>query len=150
MSEIRREITSAVESASGSFRLLGDIGIELQVDGKFDTDLGALKDALAGDFNQIAQLFVSENGFATRLAATADNYLGSDSILQTRTDGLDAQVERINEQRERLEVRLASLEERLFRQYNALDSLLSELNNTSSFLQTQFANLPGFTRDRNQ
>jgi len=147
VTQIRRELTTAVDGVSDSFSLLGDIGIELQVDGKFEINSGELNDALAGNFSQIAQLFVSENGFATRVAETADELLASDSTLQIRTDGLDAQVERINEQRERLQDRLVVLEERLFRQYNALDSLLAELNSTSSFLQSQFANLPGFTRN---
>ena len=149
VTQVRNDINSAVTGLEGPFSLLGDIGIELQLDGKFDTNLTELKEALADDFSQVGQLFTSETGFATRLAATADSFLETDGILQIRTEGLDSQVERINEQRERLNVRLTSLEERLFRQYNALDSLLAELNNTSNFLNQQLNNLPGFTRESN-
>ncbi len=149
VTQVRTEINTAVTGLDGPFSLLGDVGIELQLDGKFDTDLVKLKEALSDDFSQVGQLFTSETGFATRLASTADTFLRSDGILQIRTEGLDSQVERINEQRERLNNRLTSLEERLFRQYNALDSLLAELNNTSNFLNSQLQNLPGFTRERN-
>ncbi|MEM9401845.1 MAG: flagellar filament capping protein FliD [Pseudomonadota bacterium] len=149
VNQVRNEMNSAVSGAGGVFNLLGDIGIELQLDGKFTIDQAALDDALDQDFSRVGQLFTSEDGFATRLAATTETFLQSDGILQIRTDGLDSQVERINEQRERLELRLTSLEERLFRQYNALDSLLAELSNTSTFLNAQLQNLPGFTRDNN-
>jgi len=50
-----------------------------------------------------------------------------------------------NEQADALNVRLASLETRLLRQFNALDSLLGQLSSTSNFLNQQLNSLPGFT-----
>ena len=43
---------------------------------------------------------------------------------------------------ERIELRLENTEARLRAQFGALDSLLSQLNSTSSFLTQQLANLP--------
>ena len=58
----------------------------------------------------------------------------------------------INDRREALNVRLVAVEERLSRQFNALDSLLAQLQSTSGFLTQQLDSLPGivlFDRDNN-
>ncbi len=68
--------------------------------------------------------------------------LADDGAIEARTEGLNSRIERIDEQREALGRRLEALETRLLRQFNALDSLVSQLNNTSSFLTQQLANLP--------
>ena len=53
----------------------------------------------------------------------------------------------VGEQRERLELRLSSMETRLLAQFNAMDSLVANLSSTSSFLTGQLANLPGVVRE---
>jgi len=75
-----------------------------------------------------------------------DGFLRTDGIIETRTDGLNSTIDDFSEQRDALGERLALLESRLFRQFNALDALVAELTLTSSFLTQQLANLPGFTR----
>ncbi len=150
VTQIRNEMNMAVTDISGPFSLLNDIGIDLQVDGKFKIEATELEDALATDFQRVAQLFTNSDGFAVRVFDAAETFLDADGLLETRTEGLNGQIEIINEQRERLNTRLTSLEERLLRQYNALDSLLSELNNTSNFLSSQLQNLPGFERPGNK
>ena len=71
-----------------------------------------------------------------------DGLLASDGILDARTAGLNGQIEGFNDQREALGERLASLETRLLRQFNAMDNLLWQLSVTSNFLTEQLANLP--------
>ena len=71
--------------------------------------------------------------------------VATDGIIETRTQGLNSTIEDYADQRVALNERLASLETRLLRQFNALDSLLGQLNSTSSFLTQQLNNLPGFT-----
>ena len=146
VTEVRRQMSQAVTGATGSYSLLVDIGVELQVDGKLEVDSEKLTEALDNDFFQVGQLFSASDGFAVRAFDTAKSFLDSDGILEARTNGLNSTIEDIEEQRESLNDRLGSLEARLLRQYNALDGLLSELNNTSNFLNSQLQNLPGFTK----
>ena len=101
---------------------------------------------LADDFVKFGQLFSTSDGFATRIYALTDGFLESDGIIESRTQGLTSQIEGISDDREALNSRLASLEKRLLRQYNALDSLLGQLSLTSNFLSQQLDNLPGSTR----
>ena len=146
INEVRRQMSAAVTEAPGSYSLLVDIGVELQVDGKLEVDSTKLTEALDKDFFQVGQLFSATDGFAVRAYDTAKNFLDAGGILEARTAGLNSTIDTIGEQRETLNDRLGSLETRLLRQYNALDTLLGELNNTSNFLNSQLQSLPGFTR----
>ena len=148
--QIRREFSTNVENISAPFNSLGEIGIEIQLDGKLSVVDADLSTVLDENFSNLGQLFAATDGFAVRLFDLADSYLATGGIIATRTDGLNRSIEEFSEQRDKLGDRLASLEGRLLRQFNALDSLIGQLNQTSNFLSQQLSNLPGFVqRDRN-
>lgn len=139
---LRRELSNATNGASALFDTLSEIGVGLDEKGRLQIDSDKLNSVLESDFSAIGDLFGGDNGYTARLSTIIDTYIGDDGILEARTDGLDASIERISEQRESLNARLVSLEARLQRQFNGLDSLLGQLNNTSSFLTAQLANVP--------
>ena len=143
--QIRREMSVAVQDIDANFSMLSDVGIELQLDGKLSVNDDQLSNVLADDFVKFGQLFSTTDGFATRLFGLTDGFLEADGIIESRTQGLTAQIEGITDDREALNDRLASLETRLLRQFNALDSLLAQLSSTSNFLSQQLENLPGVT-----
>lgn len=82
------------------------------------------------------------SGVAVSLGGVLDRFLDSNGLIDLRTDGLEADVERIEEDREALEARLEAIEARFRNQFNALDILLANLQNTSEFLTTQLAGIP--------
>ncbi len=148
--QIRREMSTPVGDIDALFTTLRDVGVETQLDGKLKINGDELSGVLAEDFVRFGQLFANSDGFAVRLYDLADGFLATDGIIDARTKGLNSTIEDFADQRQALTERLASLETRLIRQFNALDSLLSELNSTSSFLAQQLNNLPGFvTPDSN-
>lgn len=148
--QIRRELSVAVNDTDATFTMLRDVGIEVQLDGKLAINEDELGTVLANDFVKFGQLFANADGFAVRLHGLADGFLQTDGIIDARTKGLTSTIEDIADQREALNERLTSLETRLLRQFNALDSLLGQLSSTSNFLNQQLNNLPGFsTPDRN-
>jgi len=147
--QIRRELTTAVQDLDAPFSMLGDVGLEVQLDGKLSINDTKLDTVLAGDFEKFGQLFSTTDGFATRLFTLTDGFLDADGIIESRTQGLTTRIDGISEDRSALGERLASLETRLLRQFNALDSLLAQLSSTSNFLSQQLSNLPGFTRNNN-
>ncbi len=140
--QLRRELSTAAGDSLSVYRNLSDIGITLQTDGKLSVDDTKLDNALADNFQDVGRLFAGTEGFAVRLYERADRALADDGALETRTDGLNDGIERIEEQREALSLRLEAVETRLFRQFNALDSLISQLTSTSNFLTQQLASLP--------
>ncbi len=143
--QIRRELSTAVGDPGATYSLLSDVGVEVQLDGKLTINEEKLSGVLTDDFTQFGQLFAAEDGFATRLHGLVDGFLTTGGILEARTQGLEVTIEGIVERGEALNERLASLEARLLRQFNALDSLLGQLSTTSNFLSTQLNSLPGFT-----
>lgn len=144
--QIRRELSVATDDPNSPFSFLGDIGIEVQLDGKLAIDDTKLTNAMNEDFNRFGQLFSANDGYATRLFTLTDGFLQSDGIIESRTQGLTSTIEGFGDDREALNERLASLETRLLRQFNALDSLLAQLSSTSTFLSQQLSNLPGVNR----
>jgi flagellar hook-associated protein 2 len=144
--QIRRELSEAVTDPNAAFNVLRDVGIEVKLDGQMQINDSELSAALGSDFVKLGQLFANTDGYAVRLFDLTDNFLKSDGIIETRTKGLKEKIEGYSGDRDALNERLASLETRLYRQFNALDSLLAQLSSTSNFLTQQLNNLPGVTR----
>ena len=71
---------------------------------------------------------------APRLATTGDIALRN-KALDTRSKSLTADLAT-------LEARMTVLQRRYMKQFTALDSLLSQMQTTSSYLTQQLANLP--------
>lgn len=96
---------------------------------------------LGGDTGARGSVNVSR-GLAVELGSVLDRFLDSNGLIDLRTDTLEADVERITEDREALEARLEAIEARFRNQFNALDILLANLQSTSEFLTTQLAGIP--------
>ncbi|MFS8609308.1 MAG: flagellar filament capping protein FliD [Gammaproteobacteria bacterium] len=125
------------EPGSGFERLL-DIGFSTDVQGKVSLDGTKLDEALAADPEAVEALV---GAFAEHLAGTLKAYTESDGLIEARTDGLDAELKRLNRDREALDRRMEQLEARLRAQFAALDSLLAQFQNTSNYLASQLAGL---------
>jgi len=148
--QIRRELSTSVEDINAPFATLAEVGIETQLDGTLSVNESKLSEILGQDFAKFGQLFSTSDGFATRLYDLSDGFLKSDGIIETRSAGLQTQIDSLSDERDSLNERLASLETRLLRQFNALDSLLAQLNSTSNFLAQQLGNLPGVEQSGQQ
>lgn len=140
---IRQEISSSVSGLTSSFSTLAELGITTDDTGKLSLDNDALDEALDSSFDQVGQLFAATNGIANTLDTLIEGYIGSDGIIESRTDGLQTRIDDITEQRLTLNRRLVSIESRLISQFSAMDALVSSLRNQSDFLTQQLANLPG-------
>lgn len=143
--QVRRELSVVVQDIDAPFSSLSEIGLDVQLDGKLQLVEEDFSAVLASDFSKLGQLFATTDGYATRMFGMIDGFLQTGGIIETRTAGLNSTIDDISEQREALGERLLSLEARLLRQFNALDSLVGELSSTSNFLAQQLDNLPGYT-----
>lgn len=81
-------------------------------------------------------------GYAYQLDKLVDGFLGSNGILTSRTDGVNTSIKDIESRRVALTRRLETIEARYRKQFVSLDTLISSMNRTSSYLQQQLANLP--------
>src|SRR5690606_36928575 len=142
--QLRRELSTATAGVDAVMDTLAEIGITADIDGKLSVDAAKLDNAFAADFDGIGQLFAAEGeGLAVRLDALLDPYLETGGVFDTRTSSLKSVIDDIGDRREVLNERLAALQARYMRQFNALDGLLAQLQSTSNFLSQQLSKLPG-------
>ncbi|MCK7544827.1 flagellar filament capping protein FliD [Marinobacter bryozoorum] len=80
-------------------------------------------------------------GVSERAVNTITDILGANGALDSRTAGLNRELERIDEQRAKLETRIQSYQERLISQFSAADSLIAQLNSTRDYVSQQLAAL---------
>ncbi|KQW96865.1 flagellar hook protein 2 [Massilia sp. Root418] len=80
-------------------------------------------------------------GYAYQLNNLAGSYLGAKGVITGRTAGLNKSVQDIAKQKDAFNARLVDIEARYRKQYTALDTALSSMSTTASFLAQQFANM---------
>ena len=140
--DMRNGLTNPVAGLRGDFNALASIGITTTASGTLELDAAKLNKALSADPDAVAHLFGSENGAAARLYAQVDARLTSGSDLDSRNTTLKRQMDDIGREKEALALRMEQIEARYRKQFTALDSLLSQLQTTSSYLSQQLANIP--------
>lgn len=144
-----RSFMTAMRSELGTpgtgegIRILADLGITTQRDGKLAVDKDKLTKALDNNFEQVNSFFTGDDGLMARLEARIKPFTETGGILESRTKGLQNTLSTVDEQREALNMRLTKLESRLFAQFNAMDQLVAQMSSTSTFLAGALANLPG-------
>jgi len=98
-------------------------GLSLKILGNATGDLGSLGFTI---------------GLASPLDSLITQLLANDGLIDAKLDGLANSVTDITSQRESLELRAGALEKRYRNQFNGLETLISQLNTTQSFLTTAF------------
>lgn len=120
------------QEATGDGRVLtvtgagGAKGMQLQIAGYTSGDLGRV--------NYI-------EGIGEQAVNLVTDIVGAGGVLDTKAESLTRDLERIQEERIKLDDRIASYRERLVKQFTAADSLIAQLNNTGNYLTQQLAAL---------
>jgi len=138
--QIRRTITDSV--AGVSFDSLVSIGITTDDEGHLEVDALKIDSVMTEDYTAVSQLFASENGLAKSLDNVLERYITDDGILTSREDGLKSNIDSIDDDRERLDRRLATLDARYRAQFSAMDILVAQLTSLGDYLSSQLASLP--------
>lgn len=135
--QIRTIVSDSVTGISSPFTTLVDLGITTSKEGTLTVNPNKFNDAFQ-NMDDIAELFSSENGIATKLDSIVNEYVKIDGLLDKKSEGLNATIVDIDEDLAALQLRLDSLETRLLAQFSAMDAIVAQLNTTSSFLTQQF------------
>lgn len=138
--QLRQALTRSY-GENGEF--LSAFGIELDVDGRLSFDEGELSATLNDDFGKLRDFLSGEDGFVASLQGITGGYVDDDGIIGGRVDSLNQRLDRIEERNEALDARMERIEARYLAQFSALDVMLAQLQQTSSYLSQQLASLPG-------
>jgi flagellar hook-associated protein 2 len=155
--KLRSVLTAPVTVANGAFSRLSDIGVTLDRNGTLTVDSAKLNKLLETNPADVAALFVSTDattgkptrataanankGYAAQLSELSKSLLSDDGTLKTRTDGLSKSIADIQKRQDALNVRLASRESDLRKQFTMLDTKLGTLSATSTYLTQQLAQI---------
>lgn len=152
MSKLRQELSKSFDSGNGSTLSLSGLGVESDQYGVLTLDSDMLNEFVDNDVNGVEQFFVgtdSVDGFAASIDKLTSFYTDTDGIIQNRIDSRTTQLDRLDDDNVAFTRRMESLEARLFKQYNAMDLLVAQLNSTSSYIMAQLDNMPGVVRKDN-
>ncbi len=131
---------TSASGLSGDYSSLYEIGIEFDRYGVMSIDSADLNSAVTSNLDSVAELFSNDDqGFAFRLSGVLDSMLDDNGLLDAREDGLNAQIESTRDTADSFTLRLEMIEARYKAQYSALDTLMSSLTATSSYLDQQLS-----------
>lgn len=138
LNSIKSTLSSIASGPGGNGAMLSSIGVTLQVDGTLKLDTGALSTALSDGGTKVSGLFSGDNGLATKLNSPLTDWTASTGVLTTRTANLNKQLKDLSTRQDDLNSRMDALTAQYTKQFTALDTLVTKLNNTGSFLTQQF------------
>jgi flagellar hook-associated protein 2 len=143
LSSLQRQIASVLSSkvAGNSFGSMAVLGVTRQADGSLSLDSSKLTAALNSNPAAVQDLFAGTNGYATRLNSALDGFTTAGGVIPTRQQSLNDALAKLTTQQTQLDQRMSVYQQQLLSQYNALDTLMSQLNNTSSYLTSQLSAL---------
>jgi flagellar hook-associated protein 2 len=139
--ELRSTISGNVPGQAQSFQNLASVGVTTQADGSLAINDGKLQKALTGNFAEVGKLFGSDDGVAARLFKQVDDRLKSGGALDARSKNLTDQQRAIQKRKDDLDVRMIDVQKGYLAQFTRLDTLLSQLQVTSSYLGQQIESL---------
>ncbi len=124
--------TSSVTSGSTTYRL-SDIGISVASDGTMSLDTTKLNKALSSNPNLTTDLVAS---FGKSVSTSLDNAIGTSGSITNATTNINTRITQNTNQQEIAQTRLDAIEARYRKQFTALDTLISSMSSTSTYLSS--------------
>jgi len=134
---LQRQVVSLLGgllNIGGTYNRLSDLGISFQKDGKLAFDSTKLSAAISNNTAGVAAL-TTALGQAIDKAATG--LIGPSGPMATKTSGINASIKEIGTRRTAIQSHLDTLQAQYTKQFSALDTLISNMNSTSSYLTQQ-------------
>ncbi|WP_136255282.1 flagellar filament capping protein FliD [Onishia niordana] len=132
------------DAGDGTFQMLSDVGISLKVDGSLELDEEALGEAVSNDLSALSAFFTGADeagGLAGKVDGVLGRMLEDGGLVANSTQGLEDTIERLGERYTRTEESINDTIARYRTQFAQLDSMIANMNSTSSYLTQQFDNM---------
>jgi flagellar hook-associated protein 2 len=129
----------------GGVRTLADLGVKTAQDGSLSIDADTFDKALASSPSAVNALFTTAGTGLKALVSnlvTAETETG-DGLLVTRQDSLNKSITDLDKQKATLQARLDAYQSALQAQFNAMETMVSQLKSIGSFLTAQSSTSTG-------
>lgn len=137
---LQNQITSALgaQYGSGTYDHMANLGISLQKDGSLALDTAKLDTAISKDMNSVTSVITSA---ATALYNKTYEATKTGGMLSSKTESLNSMVKELTKRQDTMELRLTAIEKRYRTMFSSLDTTISGLSGTSSYLTQMLAKL---------
>ena len=149
-SQLRSQLTNV---ESGSYAILAQLGITQDPLNGSNGETGLLKiddakltKALSDNPQGVSAYFIGDGkatGFATSLDKTLTSMLNtsvdSSGVIKNATDGINSTLKTLNKRYDSMSSNIDATMARYKAQFTSLDTLISKMNSTSSYLTQQFS-----------
>jgi flagellar hook-associated protein 2 len=152
MMGIKNQLMNALNaSISGiaGFSTLAEVGITPAHDGTLSLNSVVFNQAMASNPTGVANLFASSTGISAQFDVVLNQQVGSRGAIATRISADNTQLTAIANQQTAFNAKMAALQAQYLTQFNAMDAIVGNLQNTSNSLTGMLANLPGFNGTTN-
>lgn len=135
---VRSALGNSLSTSTGSYSLLSDLGISIDKNGVMSADATKLQKAIDTDPASVNSVLA---GYGTKLSNLIDLAVQAGGSIDNSTNSLNAAIKDIGSRRDAFQVRLDALKARYTKQFSALDSIVSGMQSTQSFLSQQLSRL---------
>ncbi|MBX2879307.1 MAG: flagellar filament capping protein FliD [Granulosicoccus sp.] len=119
-----------------------DLGLTFDQNGVLSINDSVFSEVTTDDTeNFITAMTDPDEGFSQRVMTALDRYTDVEGLIAAKEDSYEARKQTYDDQSGRIEYRLEQTEARLRRQFTSLDTLVSQLQATSSYLTDQLGSL---------
>lgn len=130
-----RAIMASMRNAvSTSYAEFAALGLKTAVDGTLSLDGSKFDSAIATNPGAVKSLLGDDAEFGKNMRGLLQNYIGSDGLLPSRSKSLADRAKSISQQRTDLDARMERLEKAYRVRFTALDSMMAQLQGTSSYI----------------
>lgn len=138
---MREVFFASTELGNGDSATALELGFTFDRYGKLSIDENKYSASLEAGVNRFVEAFAkADTGIADRFSAVASEYTQAGGVIDTREDGVDIRRNSIDDQIDRLEYRIEKTNDRLRRQFTAMDLVVTNLQSTSAFLTSRLSN----------
>lgn len=144
MRQLVSSLRSELLNSSGSNAMIGlsQMGISTdQKSGLLTLDDKKWNASVASGAGDIAKVFTGDNGLISRMNKATDSYVGTTGILAVRSTNLNDKLTDLTADQQDLDRRIESLQTSLTAKYTAMDTLVAQLNASSSSIMTTLNSL---------
>jgi flagellar hook-associated protein 2 len=121
---------------SGSIRSLGELGVSIDDTGHLSFDKLQFQDKFDSDPTSVTDFFTDDKqGFAVKTDAILESLVGKDnSLLVTRLDAMQKQVDQYTSDINNWNTRLSSIQDQLLNEFYNMESVVASIKNNLSYL----------------
>ena len=140
VNNLRNELVNS--SGSGSMSSLAQMGITTdQKTGLLSLDDKTWDKAVVKGAGDIAKMFTGDTGLVARMTKATESYVGSAGTLASRVTDLNTKLTDLTTQQADLDRRMESLQKTLSAKYTAMDTMIAQINASSSSIMTTLNSL---------